>query len=247
MTMFVHREKILKFLLSIAVLANVLTWVYARDVQARWTNVPPVPNELGAAGFALGDKQFAYRALGLMLQNMGDTGGRSTALQDYNYEELTKWLFLMDQLDSESNYVPYLASYYFGSVQKPEMLRPMMDYFVAVGNTPYGEKWRWLAQGVYLARFRMNDLDKALEMAHVLAKIDNDQMPVWARQMPGFVLTAQGEKEAAYAIMVETLKSSADKLHPNEVNAMRAYICIRILDIEEARTHPLCQDIPEVQ
>ncbi len=247
MSQSIRKEKIIKIMLGVAVLVNTLTWFYARDVQARWANVPPVPDEIGATSFALGDKQFAYRTLGLMLQNMGDAGGRSTPLQDYDYDELTKWLFLMDRLDPKSDHIPYLASYYFGGVQKPEMLRPMMDYFVAVGNTSYGEKWRWLAQGAYLARFRMNDLDKALEMANTLAKIEKDDMPFWARQMPAFILTAKGEKEAAYAIMLETLKSSAEKLHPNEVNAMRAYICTRILDITEARANPLCEDISEVQ
>lgn len=231
-----------KILLGIALAVNVLTWFYARDVQARWANVPPVPDEAGAAGFGFGDTQFSYRSLGLMLQNMGDSGGRSTALKDYNYDELTKWFFLMNALDPKSDYVPYLAAYYFGGVQNPEMLRPMLDYFIAIGNTSEGEKWRWLAHGAYLARFRMNDLDKALEMANMLAKIEKDDMPLWARQMPAFVMNAKGEKEAAYAIMLETLKSSGGKLHPNEVNAMRAYICEQILDPVAARENPLCKD-----
>ncbi len=241
---YLNTEQILAALFTLVILINVLTWFYARDIKGYWINVPPVPGEIGAVSFALGDKQFAYRGLGIMLQNLGDTGGNSTALKDYDFNELTKWFFLMDRLDPKSDYMPFLAAYYFGGSQEPEKIRPMLDYLIQAGGKPEGQKWRWLAQGVYLARYRLNDLDKALEMAHILAKIDNDDMPGWARQMPGMVLTAKGEKEAAYAIMVETLKSSADKLHPAEVNFMRAYICEQVLDADEASAHPLCQDIP---
>ncbi len=242
--MILNEKRTLELLLAIVLFVNVLAWFYARDFKARWINVPPAPGEAGAVVLTLGDKQMAYRALGLMLQNLGDMGGRSTALKDYDYGELTKWFFLMDRLDPVSDFVPFLAAYYFGSSQDPEKLRPMLDYLLTVGRRPEGEKWRWLAQGVFLARYQMKDMDKALELAHVLAEVENEDMPGWARQMPGFVLAAKGEKEAAYAIMMETLKSSADKLHPAEVNYMREYICTRILDEDEARGHSLCQDIP---
>lgn len=234
----------MKVLLALVLFTNVMVWFYARDVRAAWLNVPPVPSQIGAAAFGIGDRQLAYRVFGITLQNMGDTGGRSTSLNDYDYEALTRWFFLMDTLDPKSDYVPFLAAYYFGSVQDPEKFRPVLDYLQLVGARPEGQKWRWLAQGVYIARYRMNDLDKALELAHILAGNENKDMPGWARQMPGFILSAKGEKEAAYAIMVETLKTSADKLHPNEVNYMRDYICTRILDERSAQGHPLCQNIP---
>jgi len=242
--MAAKKDKILKAVLAFVLAVNILTWFYAREAQGRWLNVPPVPGKLGVVSFSLGDKQFAYRSLGIVLQNLGDTGGRTTSLKDYDYDRLTQWFFLMDDLDPISDFVPFLASYYFGGVQDPKKFRPVLDYLAEIGTRPEGQKWRWLAQGVYLARYRMNDLDKALELAYKLARVENDDMPGWARQMPGFVLTAKGEKEAAYALMVETLKSSADKLDPTEVNYMREYICTRILDENEARGHPLCQNIP---
>jgi hypothetical protein len=43
--------------------------------------------------------------------------------------------------------------------------------------------------------------------------------------------------------MLSILKDRADKLHPNEVNAMVAYICEQILDPEEAKSHSLCSNI----
>src|SRR5690606_23680957 len=133
----------------------------------------------------------------------GDTGGRTTSLNDYNYEELAKWFFLADTLDPVSNYVPYLAAFYFGGVQEPEKFRPVLDYLVHVGNRAEGEKWRFLAHAVYLARFELEDNDTALELANKLARVNNPNMPGWTRQMPAFIMNTQGKKEAAYALLLE--------------------------------------------
>ena len=235
---------LLKFFFLCALILNVLTWVYARDIKGRWANVPPVPSRAGAASFALGDQQFAYRVIAIMLQNLGDTGGRSTPLDQYNYDDLAKWFFLEDQLDTRSNYMPFLASYYFGAVQDPQKLPPLLAYLRKIGESAEGERWRWLAHAVYLARFDMKDQDRALELAYALASIKNDKMPHWARQMPVFVLNMKGDKKEALDMMVEMLRSGADTMSAAEINFTRDYICTRILDAAEAAVHPLCQDNP---
>ncbi|PCK00327.1 MAG: hypothetical protein COA45_00660 [Zetaproteobacteria bacterium] len=235
------QDKQVQLCLALALLLNILFWFSGRDIQARWNNVPPAPSEKYAAAYGMGDAGFAYRLNGLMLQNLGDTGGRVTSLDDYHYDDLAKWFFLQDALDNKSDYTPYLAAYYFGSVQTPEKFRPVLDYLQKVGSQVEGEKWRWFAQGVFLARFKLNDLDKALEMANVLAKTEYEDAPAWVRQMPAFIMTQQGEKKAAYALLLEILKTSAADLHPNEVNAMKAYICSRTLSKEEAAQNPICE------
>ena len=233
----------LKLLLVVAVIAHVSLWLYARDMRSEWANVPPVPSRAGALMFAMGDSQFAYRSIGFMLQNLGDSG-RSMPLNVYNYDELAKWMFLEDQLDPESAYVPSLAAYYFSAVNTPQKLYPVLDYLSVVGGRPEGQKWRWLAQAVYIARFAMNDLNRALELANQLADMGakNPKMPPWTRQMPAFIHEAKGDKKDAVSIMIEILKSEAETLPPQEVNYMRDYICNRILDEQEAAVHPLCQD-----
>ena len=222
---------------------NFLFWLSVREVRSHWNNVPPAPDKKYAPLYGLGDASFAYRINGIMIQNLGDTGGRTTSLNDYNYERLTKWFYLQDDLDPVSNFIPYLASYYFGGLQEQEKFRPVLDYLIDVGKRPYGEKWRWLAQGVFLARFKLNDLDKALEMAEVLANTKNKDVPGWVRQMPAFVMTERGEKEAAYALLLEVLKTRGSELHPNEVNATKAYICTRILSEKDATINPLCEEL----
>ncbi len=238
-----HEGSIIQICLALALVLNILFWLSVRDVKSRWSNVPPPPNIKYASIYGLGDASFAYRLNGIMMQNLGDTGGRVTPLKDYNYETLGRWFYLQDSLDPVSNFTPYLAAYYFSNVQKPEMLPPLLDYLSDIGNRPYGEKWRWLAQGVFLARYQLKDLDRALEMANALANTKNDNVPVWVHQMPAFVLSARGEKEAAYAILLEILKSRGEKLHPNEVNATKAYICTRILGKEDAAVNPLCESL----
>lgn len=227
----------------VAVLLNALVWHSVRPVMARWMNVPPAPALAGASLTGIGDTQFAYRIYGIMMQNFGDTGGRTTALADYDYEALGDWLMLQHRLDPVSDYTPFLAAYVFGGSQKPEKLGPVIRYLEVAAGDGEGQKWRWLAHAVYLARFRMNDMDMALRLAHKLAAFKNPEMASWARQAPVFVMTAMGDKEAAYALMMSLITSDADKLHPNEVNAMVDYLCTRILDKKQAENHPLCADL----
>lgn len=237
-------EKKIRILLALAVFLNIAVWFYARDFQARWTNVPPAPEKRWAAAAAgWGDYQLSYRVIALMLQNMGDGGGRVVSLNDYNYEELARWFFVEDYLDRHSDYVPYLASYYFGGLTNVEKIKPVISYLEYVGSRKEGQKWRWLAQAVFLTRFKLNDMEKALALAQKLSAIDNPSMPEWSRQMPAFVMTAMGEKEAAYAMMLEMLKTQGNKMHPNEVTNMKYYICQRILKHDDASKNPLCEGI----
>lgn len=229
---------------TIVLALNVMIWLSVRDVRAKWLNVPPVPSLSGAASFGIGDQQFAYRVIGIMLQNLGDTGGNSTPLKNYNYDDLARWFFLADKLDPQSNFIPFLAAYYFGAVQDPEKLSPLIEYLRVVGNRPEGQKWRWLAQAVNMEMHGVKDLDKAYELARELADLSTPDMPEWTRQMPVFVLKARGDNEAAYDVMLEILKSSASKLDPAEVNYMRDYMCNTLLPPEKAKDNPLCQNIP---
>ena len=234
-------ENVLRFTIAIVLIANIYLWFSVRTVQGEWMNVPPPPSLILSSANGLGDTSFSYRINGLMLQNMGDTGGQTTSLKDYNYENLSKWFYLQDHLDNKSDFTPYLAAFYFGGVQEPEKYRPVIDYLEDIGASTYAEKWRWLAQAVYFARFRLNDYDRALELADKLATLPKEGMPGWARQMPAFVVAQSGDKEAAYILLLEILRSSADKLHPNEVNSMVLYICTRLLTSEKAKQDPLCQ------
>jgi hypothetical protein len=89
----------------------------------------------------------------------------------------------------------------------------------------------------------MQDLDLALKYAQELAALPGE-LPAWARQMPAFIFNAKGDKKEALAMMLEILKSGVGKYHPNEINNTVYMICTTILEPEEAKVHPLCQDLP---
>lgn len=226
------------------IIIHIAFWLNTRTFQARWTNVPPAPSKLTAAGAGLGDPAVAYRVHGTMLQNIGDSGGRTVNLNDYNYEHIENWFTLMHHLDPKSNFAPFLASFYYGSVKDPEKLRPLVRYLELAGDNPQGQKWRWLAHGAYLAQFDMKDYDLALRLATKLANLGKPDLPMWARNMRASILNADGDKEAAYNMLLAILQDGADTMHPNEINATVAYICEQILTPPEAADNPLCKNTP---
>ena len=224
-------------LAAIAILGlNVLFWVASSDIFAKWDGVPPVPTRDGALMMTLGDPQFSYRFGAITLQNLGDTGGQTTPLKDYNYQKLGQWFWLLDSLDPASNHVPMLAAYYFGATRAPKDVAVLVDYLGKIGQNPYGNKWRWLVQAIFLARHRLHDLHLSLDLAYKLAKMQpiGDTLPEWAHQMPAFVLKEQGDKQAARNI-VEDLLMSSQHFHPHEVNFMKSYLVEQLgVDPKEA-------------
>lgn len=233
-------QKNLKICFFTVLFLQSLIWIYAYNLQARWINVPPPPSRNTALLSSFGDAQLYYRYTGLILQNLGDYGGRVVPFQDYNYDDLVEWFFLSHDLDANSNFVPYLAAYYFSAVQDKEKLRPLIQYLRYIGQSNAPLKWRWTAQAAFLARFDLKDQDLALEIANELANRRDVDLPIWARQMPAIILSDLGNKDAAEGMIIETLRTEGDRLHPTEVNFLRALLCERILNAEEASENPVC-------
>lgn len=237
------REKRMVWLAFFTALTlNTIVWWHAQPLRAQWGNVPPVPSPISAALFTLGDTQFAYRTYGLLIQNLGDAGGQARPLHEYNYDRLTQWFWLEDDLDPRSNYIPALAAFYFSANQDKQAIGPLIDYLAEVGSRPVPQKWRWLAQAIYLTRFVQHDYDKALVLAEKLAALDYPYMPTWVDQMPAFIMMQQGDKEGAYQIMMNVLGSEARNLQGAEINFMRDYICNRVLNPEQKKSEPVCKD-----
>lgn len=198
-------------------------WWQTRDVRAGWEGVPPAPSSRVAKGLALGDGQFLYRAATFVLQNMGDEGGRVTPLKDYDYQRLGQWFFLLDQFDPISEFLPVLVGYYYSQSQDPDDVRVVISFLAHIAIRDPERNWRWLAHAIYLARHRVGDMNLALSLAYRMAAIKSPGVPIWARQMPAFVLAEVGEKEAARDLMEAILDSRPD-LDPSEIQFMRDFI-----------------------
>jgi hypothetical protein len=236
-----QRNLPLYLLFCMILMLNIALWFYSRDLRPTWGNVPPVPGIAAAERSTLGDRQLAYRTIGLSLQNLGSIGGHDQLFENYNYERLRDWFFLADKLDHNSNFIPALAAYYYGATKKLSDLTPVIDYLEVVGQRPEPHKWRWLAHAVYLARFQQGDLNRALDLAHKMAALPRNDMPIWTRQMPAFVMNAMGDKQAAYALMMSILaNSNVEEMDPAEVRFIRDYVCDRILTPEESAREKLC-------
>lgn len=234
-------------LLALSLLMVSALWFHSRDFQTRWNNVPPPPSSQNISTAGMGDTQLSYRLYALMIQSMGDTGGRIIGFDKYNYDNLTRWLDRISALDNRSSLLPFLASYYFSNVKDPDKLRALIGFLAKAGQKPTPpnsaqQNWRWLGQAITLARFNLKDQELALDLAYKLANLDEPNMPGWTKQMPAFILNNKGDKEGAYQIMLKILQSSAETLPPEELFFTRDYICTRLQTPEQARLNPLCQE-----
>ena len=118
-----------------------------------------------------------------------------------------------------------LAAYYYGATRDPENIDYLLDYLEVAGNDPSGEKWRWMVQAVYLARYAAKDTDRALVIAQKLTnlRLQNPEIPVWTLHMAPFILADVGEKQAARDL-AKVILGSTDQIHPNEIKFMLNYI-----------------------
>lgn len=228
-------------LLLIFLFLNFLVWIYSHEKMPKWANVPLAPSAVSATISFLGDKEVAYRSLALTLQSFGNGTGQVQALKDYNYNNLATWFYLEDDLNVQSNYVPFLAAYYFSASQDPSKIRPLIEYLRVVGMQPGPDKWRYLGQAVLLARHKLNDMNLALSLADDLAKTYKPGMPAWPLQMRAIIASGMGEKEMAYNMMVDALQNQKEGLDPIEVNYMVDQICNHLLSKDKAKENSLCQ------
>lgn len=239
-----RKEKNVSYLyicLAAVLTLQILLSLGLRPERAKWGNVPNAPSELAYRASFLSDTALAHRMVATLLQNFGGSGGRTIALKEYNLEHIGEWLKLGHKLEPRSDYLPFLAAYYFSATQEPEQLEPIVDFLAEAGRGEGKEDWRWLSNAVYIARFELKDMDLAVKLADELAAMYQPGMPALIVQMPAFIQLQMGKKEASYNIMIELLKTSSDDMHPNEVNFMVDYICNRLLEGEARRKHPLCQ------
>ena len=226
--------------LGVALILNALVWYYSSPRLPQWANVPPAPSQMSFAASFLGDKELAYRSAAMTMQSFGNAAGQVMALKDYNYKNLGTWFDLGDSLNQESNYIPFLAGYYFAGNQEPSQLMPVINYLRRVGTYSGEEKYRYLGQAVFLARHKMNNMPLAMELAKELAATYKTGMPGWVAQMPAIVASGMGEKEMAYNLMLDTLQNKSAGMDAAEINYMIDEICNHILTPAQKSSDKLC-------
>jgi len=224
-------------------------WKGSRAIKPNLDIVPVVDSEAMVKAISFGDNQFYFRAMGYEIQNAGDSFGRTTPLKNYDYSELYKWLVLLDKLDPVSDYLPSMASYYYGATQNPKAHLPyIVDYLENHADKMPGKKWWWYTQAIYHAKHKLNDLERALEISEKLSDIPKDiKIPLWARQMRAFILEQKGEYKQACEIILNIL-DTYEEVSEGELNFMLYFIKDRVKAMElsgDEKIDPRCQQLYE--
>jgi hypothetical protein len=216
-------------LLAIFFVLQVAFWQQTHDLKPDLTIVPEPPSSTAASALAMGDDQFMFRYLSIVLQNSGDTWGRMTPLKLYDPKKLSKWFYLMDALDAKSNVMPSMAAYYFSLTQNTPDVRYMANYLYDHSMRDVKTKWWWLLQAMYLANYKLKDKELELKVAKPLM---SEGVPVWAQQMVAVVHEKRGEFEDALHIM-ESIRDNAETLEEKDLKYMQYFVEERIHRLDE--------------
>lgn len=203
---------------------------HLRDARPPLPIVTPPPTQAALDWQSMGDSHFLYWLYVLQLQSSGDSYGRFTALYQYDYALLQDWFYRMDALDWRPNYVPLIASYYYGNTQNLPDTRYIAEYLVDhYHHAPASKKWWWMAQAIYIANHRLEDKEWALKLANELHDNPYPDMPLWARQLPAFILRDMGEDAASLALIEQMLQSyEQGEIGEGEINFMKYFIQERL-------------------
>lgn len=211
-----------------------------RPAKPQWEVLPPVPTRQSLSARAFGDDQFLYRALVLALQNFGDTGGRVTALKDYDMTQVVGWLAALDTLDRRAHHHIGLAVRYFGQTQDRSQLPILIDYIRRhVAADPERKQW-WLTGAIMLADKRLDDRELALSLAEQMASYDFPGTRFEALLYPAFVLERLNRFTEAAEVAERLLARHAGRFAPADMDWTRKYLSVlRELARRQAAGEPL--------
>ena len=222
------------FFVLIFFIFQILFWFKTENIKPNLGIVPEVPTIGTIKSLSLGDDQFLFRYKGLRIQNSGDTYGRFSPLKNYDYSKLYQWFMLLDKLDSKSNYIPSMASYYFSMTQNEKDTIYIINYLTQHADKDPQKKWWWYYQALFLANNIYKDKDLALEIAKKLKDNSPNSAPLWTKQMYAIILSDKGEKCESVRVIYSILKEYENKnISLNEMNFMRYFIIQKIKELKE--------------
>jgi len=223
------KYRVLNALLVLSLCLQIGFWFHIKNIRPELGIVPDVPGKQEIQAFTFGDDEFYFRVLAFIIQNSGDTFGRFTPLRYYDLNKLYYWFILLDGLDSKSNMMPTLAAYYFAQTQNAPDVRYVVDYLYVHATRDVEHKWWWLIQAIYLAQYKLKDMDLALKVSKPLL---SDKVLPWAQEMAAIVHEQRGEMEDALKIM-ETIKNNAKNLSDSDLKYILYFIEERLGKLDE--------------
>ncbi|WP_338364596.1 hypothetical protein [Candidatus Xenohaliotis californiensis] len=206
--------------------AQLLFFISVSHVKAELGIVPLVIGEKQVDALSLGDRQFYFRLLGFKIQNAGDSFGRFTALREYDYTKLEQWFYLLDKIDSASDFIPTLAGHYFSQTQNNKDVIHIVNYLRNHAKKDLSKKWWWLIQAAFLADTRLDDKNLALEISYEITQLPDDAPP-WAKYFPSIILAQIGDKRKAEEVM-KMLVNNYDDISEQEWRFIKYFIQDRL-------------------
>ena len=161
------------------------------------------------------DRLWSYLLL-IRLQLQDVQKGRFLSYRHLDYDRLAAWLLTLQRLNPDSDYPALLAARVYGQVGDPPRARRMIEVVREIFRQDPQRYWRRMSEAVLLAKYRVKDLEQALELADELYRQPKAiRMPRWARDMKLIVLDEMGEDEAAMRL-IGSLLDSGDVTDPDE-------------------------------
>lgn len=178
---------------------------------------------------SLDDPLVIAKMVMLWLQAYDNQPGISIPFNRLDYEKVILWLKTSLALDHRGQYPLLAASRLYTQVPDREKIVKMLDFVYQSFFQDPQNRWMWLAHCVYVAKYRLGDLDMALKYANALRLYGNfKEVPYWARHMEVFILEEMGEIEAA-KILIGALLDGGRVSDAHEIRFLQS----RLKELEE--------------
>lgn len=197
--------------------------------RSQATDLPPPPTAAVLHLVSFGEPALAARVAMLYLQSFDLHAGNELPYQRLDYGLLTRWLQVILETDPLSEYPLFAAARIYAEVPQAAKMRRMIEFIHDRFLEDPNRRWPWLAHAALLAKHRLHDLPLACRYAADVARLVSDPtLPLWAREMEGFILEDMGEIEAA-RIMLGGLVASGRIKDGEELR----FLELRLRQLEE--------------
>jgi hypothetical protein len=218
---------------------QIVIWCFANRIKPKYviTPYPPTKTEIEALSF--GDKQLLYRKLAFQLQTAGDKLGHYANLKEYDYNRLRTWFEALDGLDSHSQYMPFMAAYYYSAVQDSQKAKIIASYIASYASKDVSQHWRLLTTALYIYNQRAKDSNAEIKsIGEILIK--QQEIPTWAKALAAFYLKDNGDICNAYNLITQISKQGIMEERANTEDKFLINILMHnIKRLENFRPHEL--------
>lgn len=181
-------------------------WLPPPKVDERGLQLQTPSDEVLLRALAFGDPAPLSRVLMLNLQAFDNQQGVSILYTDLDYTMLGLWLDRIVALDEKSEYPHFTAAKIYTGVQDESRQRQMVEWVRKQFRASPDTRWEWMAHVTNFIRYRLEDQELSLEMAHELRDLTTPgKTPGWARQTAVFFLESENEYQASANLLANLL------------------------------------------